>query len=217
MDNAERILVLLTEALSLLPPVNGTGMAPSSTPTPPNPQLGVPALAWGKKVGPEFKAFVWQMAEDFKCWDRLEGANAFMACMAFETGESFSPSIKNPGSTAVGLIQFLESTARSLGTSTAALSAMTRMEQLEYVWLYFRNYLRDTGKRLASLEDVYMVIHWPKAVGLPLDATMYTKGTAAYRVNAGLDINKDGVITKAEAGRLVRAKLIKGMQPEFFG
>lgn len=153
------------------------------------------------------------MAKDFDTPD----PNWYMACMAFETGETFSPSIKNPGSTAVGLIQFLEATARGLGTTTAKLAAMTRMEQLEYVWLYFRNFIRDTGKRPKTLEDVYMVIHWPRAVGLDNSATMYTQGTSAYKVNAGLDLNKDGIITKAEAGRLVRAKLDKGLTKEYYG
>lgn len=41
-----------------------------------------------------------------------------MAAMAFESGETFSPSIKNAaGSGAVGLIQFMPSTAKALGTS----------------------------------------------------------------------------------------------------
>lgn len=72
---------------------------------------------------------------------QLDLANAFMACMAFETMETFKPDIRplrkdgSRISSAVGLIQFLERTARGLGTSTAALAAMSREKQLEYVWL----------------------------------------------------------------------------------
>jgi hypothetical protein len=175
-------------------------------------------MAWGKKVSPAFKKFVWQMGIDFG-----RPPNDFMACMAFETMETFSPKIRplrKDGtriSSAVGLIQFLEKTARELGTSTAELEKMTAEKQLEYVWIYFRNFLRATGKKLNSLEDVYMVIHWPKAVGLPDTATMYVKGSSAFAANAGLDIDKDGIITKAEAGRLVRQKLTKGLLQENFG
>jgi hypothetical protein len=42
---------------------------------------------------------------------------------------------------------------------------------------------------------------------------MYAAGTSAYAANAGLDLDKDHKITKAEAGSLVRAKLNKGRQP----
>lgn len=213
----ERTLVLLSTNPSAPTSIPPPATAESSPSVPPTSADSVPKLAWGKKVGVDFKKFVIQMAKDFEAPGVPADPNWYMACMAFETGETFSPSIKNPGSTAVGLIQFLEKTAGSLGTTTAKLAAMDRMKQLEYVWLYFRNFIRDTGKRPRSLEDVYMVIHWPAAVGKPNSATMYTKGTSAYRVNAGLDINKDGIITKEEAGRLVRAKLTKGMQEEYFG
>lgn len=210
----EKTLVLL----STNPSAPTSTQVPAETKPSPNvPPANVPNLAWGKKVGADFKKFVIQMAKDFEAPGMTADPNWYMACMAFETRETFSPSIRNPGSSAVGLIQFLEKTAQNLGTTTAKLAAMDRMKQLEYVWLYFRNFIRDTGKRPQSLEDVYMIIHWPAAVGKPNSATMYTKGTSAYNVNAGLDINKDGIITKEEAGRLVRAKLTKGMQPEYFG
>jgi hypothetical protein len=48
-----------------------------------------------------------------------------MACMAFEKGETFSPCVKNPGSSATGLIQFMSSTAKSLGTTTNDLCKMS--------------------------------------------------------------------------------------------
>jgi hypothetical protein len=155
---------------------------------------------------------------------QLDGANAFMACMAFETMETFSPAVRPKRkdgsliSSAVGLIQFLEATAKVLGTTTAALAAMSREKQLEYVWFYFRNYLKaHPNKNLNSLEDVYMVIHWPAAVGLPLETEMYRAGSSAFSANAGLDIDKNGIITKQEAGRLVRQKLQRGLTEEFFG
>ena len=57
-----------------------------------------------------------------------------MACMAWESGETFSPTIRNgAGSSMIGLIHFMPTTAKSLGTSTEALSKMTAVEQLDYV------------------------------------------------------------------------------------
>ena len=85
-----------------------------------------------------------------------------MAAMAFETGrDKFSASSVNRISGATGLIQFMPSTAIGLGTTTAALAAMTAEDQLEYVERYFKPY----RNRLNTLEDLYMAILWPIAVG----------------------------------------------------
>ncbi|MCZ4320403.1 transglycosylase SLT domain-containing protein, partial [Aequorivita viscosa] len=62
--------------------------------------------------------------------------NYIMACIALETGRSFNPAIKNPKSSATGLIQFMDSTAKALGTTTDLLSRMSHVEQLDYVEKY---------------------------------------------------------------------------------
>ena len=104
------------------------------------------------------------------------------------------------GSGATGLIQFMPETARNLGTTTEALSKMTRTEQLQYVDKYFQGTLKKGG----SLSDVYMSVLLPAAVGKPEDFVLFGEGGAyggdrAYEQNKGLDANKDGKITKAEA------------------
>ena len=134
-------------------------------------------------------------------------ADWLMACMAFETGLTFSPSVKNPRSSATGLIQFMSFTAKKLGTSTRALSKMTALEQLDYVEKYFRPW----KGRLRSIEDVYMAILWPKAIGRSPDYPLWDRDTSrAYRVNAGLDIDKDGRVTKREAASKVIALYQRG-------
>lgn len=142
-----------------------------------------------------------------------EGPHWLMACMAFETGETFSPSVRNgAGSGAVGLIQFMPSTAKALGTSTAHLADMTAEEQLEFVFRYFIPY---KGK-LSRLSDVYMAILWPAAIGKPDTSPLWDAATrpTTYRQNAGLDANKDHTITKGEAAGKVAVKLIKGLAPD---
>jgi hypothetical protein len=137
-----------------------------------------------------------------------------MACMAFETGETFSPSIRNgAGSGATGLIQFMPSTARGLGTSTDALAGMTAVQQLDYVKKYFQSY----KGRLKTLEDVYMAILYPAAIGKDKDSTLFAEGTTAYRQNSGFDANRDGKITPAEVSAKVREKYAKGQQAGFSG
>lgn len=166
-------------------------------------------LAWGAKVAPEFRQRVIDICKGFKWQDSQ--ASDLMACMAFESGETFSPSIKNAaGSGATGLIQFMPSTAVGLGTTTAKLAALSATDQLEYVRRYFKPY----AQRIQTLPDMYMAILLPSYVGRPDSAILFSEGVS-YRQNAGLDSNSDGIITKREAAAHVQAKLDKGMKPPY--
>lgn len=77
-------------------------------------------LIWIKMVE---KRFGTEIAESFKqkvieVGDELSiDPNYIMACIALETGEKFNTSIKNPHSSATGLIQFMSDTAEDLGTT----------------------------------------------------------------------------------------------------
>lgn len=171
------------------------------------PKLGQPGpICWGAKVSSDFRASV--------LW--IEGklslpANKLMACMAFETGLTFSPSKRNPNGTATGLIQFIETTAVGLGTTTAALAKLSAVRQLSYVYRYFEHI--DTNFSQYTLEDVYMCILLPSMIGKGLDEPMNWP-SKAYAANKGLDIDKNGVVTKREATKRVRELYELGMQPE---
>ncbi len=168
----------------------------------------VKPLAWGGSVTPEFRDKVRAISS------RLgNDPSDLMACMAWESGRSFSPAKKNmAGSGATGLIQFMPATAQALGTSVDALAAMTAVEQLDWVEKYFQPY---KGK-LRDLSDLYMAILWPAAVGKPLDYVLWEKGSrpTTYRQNAGLDANHDGTITKAECSAKLFGMKAEGMRPE---
>lgn len=164
----------------------------------------MPKLAWGARVSPEFRARVYRMAERLPC-----DPNWLMACMAFESGRTFSPSIRNPHSGATGLIQFMPSTAIDLNTTVDALAGMSAVEQLDFVERYLHRY----AGRFATLSDVYMAILWPRAIGAPEDAPLFSSPSAAYAANRSLDLNNDGHVTKAEASSFVARALAEGMQP----
>lgn len=128
--------------------------------------------------------------------------NDLLSVIAFETGGSFSPSQKNlAGSGATGLIQFMPSTAKGLGTTTEDLAKMSRSEQLKFVDKYFSN----KGIKGGSLSDLYMSVLFPVAVGKPDSFVLFGRGALpgytgrAYDQNRGLDLNNDGSITKGEA------------------
>lgn len=183
-------------------------------------------LAFGKRVSAAFIDRLFAMCRR-NGWT-LEYANWLMACIAFETGGTFSPSIKNmAGSGATGLIQFMPLTALGLFYSNAEISRMDRetkrtlgrecceklakmtdVEQLQYVEAYFKPY----AKRISCLEDMYMAILMPSYIGKPNDSALFTDGTVAYRQNSGLDKDKDGKVTKAEAAGKVRAQLLRGLE-----
>ena len=105
-------------------------------------------LAWGKKVDQAFHDKVFAICDSFK-WNRETHASWLMSCMAFESGETFSPSVRNAaGSGATGLIQFMPSTAKDLGTSTTELAdndarARNRLATLEKSNETVRNYLNQ--------------------------------------------------------------------------
>lgn len=168
-------------------------------------------IAWGAKVSQTFRDRVWWIA------DTLElNPDDLMACMAWESAESFRSDIRNAaGSGATGLIQFMPSTAVGLGTSTAKLAAMTPEDQLNYVYKYFRPY----AGRLNNLGDIYMAILWPAGVGKSDDYVLWNKATkpTTFRQNAGLDLNKDGNITRGECLKKINEKLTKGKKPGYLG
>lgn len=164
-------------------------------------------LAWGEVVSARFREIVFSICDEL-------GMNPdyLMSCMAWESAETFSPSITNAaGSGATGLIQFMPSTARALGTTVQDLADLSAEDQLAYVRKYFLPY----KGRLQSLSDHYMAILWPSAIGKSESSVLWSKANkpTTYRQNSGLDLDRDAVITKAEAAAKVRAKLERGMQP----
>ena len=164
------------------------------------------SISWGSKVSPAFRSKVIDISARLGV-----DPDDLMSCMAFESAETFRADIKNAaGSGAVGLIQFMPSTAKSLGTSTESLAAMTPESQLDYVEKYFKPY---SGK-MKNLGDIYMAILWPAGIGKSDDWVLWNQvdRPTTYRQNSGLDINKDSVITRGEVIKKVREKAVRGEQ-----
>ena len=168
-------------------------------------------LAWGAKVSQVFRDRVRWIGETLEV-----DPNYLMACMAWESGETFRSDIKNAaGSGATGLIQFMPSTARALGTTVEKLARMSPEDQLNYVYKYFRPY----AGRLNNLGDVYMAILWPKGVGKDDSYVLFDRAKAptTFRQNAGLDLNKNGQVTREECLIKIEQKLQKGLSKQYLG
>lgn len=104
---------------------------------------------------------------------------------------------KRSATRATGLIQFMPSTAKGLGTSTQSLYKMNAIQQLDYVYKYFKPYTN----KLHCFSDMYLVCFFPAALGKPDDWVLQTSKLSAYAIanqNPGIDLNKDGKITVGE-------------------
>lgn len=151
---------------------------------------------WRAKKSPEFLNKTVAIARDLGA-----NPNHLMAIMQFESG--LKADEVNRFSGATGLIQFMPSTARGLGTSTSALLAMSEIQQLDYV----RKYLMPYRGKLNALGDFYCSVLWPACVGSSGNYVLFRIGTIQYRQNDGFDRNGDGIITKAEITQLVKERL----------
>jgi hypothetical protein len=125
-----------------------------------------------------------------------------IAIMKQESG--VNPQARNP-SGATGLIQFMPDTARRLGTTTDDLYKMDGVQQLDYVYKYFKM----TGVGNGTLGDLYMAVFMPKYIGYDDNHVLGQRGApgfsgAVYRQNSGLDRNKDNKITIADVKQSVQ-------------
>ncbi len=148
----------------------------------------------------DFKNGVIKVADNLKI-----NPDFLMAVFELETASTFDPSITNSlGYT--GLIQFGETAAKSIGTTTAKLRKMNAVEQLEYVEKYFWPH----RKKLNTLTDVYFAVFFPVAIGRPKNWVLQAKGLSHERVakwNPLFDINKDGKIEVIEVQKKLRDRL----------
>lgn len=120
-----------------------------------------------------------------------------MLVMYIETAHTFNPTIVSPKTGATGLIQFMPSTAQSLGTTTSALAKMSNVQQLDYVYKYLKPY---TG-RFRSLVDVYFAVFFPLAIGKPSNWVLQTTKLSASLIaaqNPLWNTNGDQQITVSE-------------------
>ena len=113
------------------------------------------------------------------------------------------------GSGAMGLIQFMPTTATDLNTTTQKLGGMTHVTQLEYVYEYLSGVKRKYGG-FDSLTELYLAILFPKALSGDYCYTLYAKPSQAYRQNAGLDEDKDGHVTVGDIDRRMQRVFPKG-------
>jgi hypothetical protein len=179
----------------------------------------LPKIAFGAKVSYGFKAKVIDI-----CKRLGMDPNQLMACMYRESAGSLSPSKWNTrGADAVGLLQFTGPTAINMGTTTAALAAMSAVDQLDYVEKFFQPY----KSRLRTVGDVYCAMFCIFGIGKPPDFVLYDASgqtpdgrkhpTSYYTENANFDIGKKLNITKGDLMREGQNMVSLGLSPANIG
>lgn len=135
----------------------------------------------------------------------LEGAkrlgvnpNDLAAVISFETSGTFSTNARNPGSSATGLIQFMEASdgkkdGKYYGHTRNQFGALLPLQQMEYVVKYLQGRGIGPGAGVAEIYDA-------------VAGYGYKRGTEAYRLNKVWDVNGDGVVAKGEAVKGSRFK-----------
>jgi Transglycosylase SLT domain len=110
----------------------------------------------------------------------------------------------NPMGGATGLIQFMPFVARELGTSSSALLAMSNVEQLDYVELYFKRF----KNYITSFTDLYLITFYPFAL-THKKPDSWNFPDIVYRYNKALDKNGDRIINLGEFKRYILSKVPK--------
>lgn len=104
----------------------------------------------------------------------------------FETAGTFSPTSRDPWNVSIGLIGFTEQTAKGLGTSKAELANMTAVQQLDYVYKFYKK----SGLRPGSdIGTMYMLTFMPAYAYASDSKVLGMKGGGPLD-NTGLSMHK---------------------------
>lgn len=121
--------------------------------------------------------------------------NDLAAVISFETGGTFSPSKRNPNSSATGLIQFMAGSGgtkgKYYGMTRDQFGSLSFDEQMKYVEKYFldrSSRFRAGNEAKNTVADVYGAV----------TGYGYKKGSREYELNKVWDSNKNGIIEKGE-------------------
>lgn len=143
----------------------------------------------------------------------LEGAkrlgvnpNDLAAVISFETSGTFRTNIRNPKSSATGLIQFMDGSdnkedGKYFGMTRNQFGNLLPLQQMEYVVKYLKGRGIGAGSGVGEIYDA-------------VAGYGYKRGTESYRLNKVWDVNKDGVVAKGEA---VTGKRFKQHIKDYYG
>jgi hypothetical protein len=114
-----------------------------------------------------------------------------------------NPQAVNKTTDATGIIQFMPTTAKALGTSVEEIYNMTVSEQLPYVSKYLTKV--KGSREFTSFLDLYFAVFYPRGIGQPHDYVIGSEVSETYakkvrEQNKGIDKagNNDGLLTPSD-------------------
>ncbi len=149
------------------------------------------------KLGSGFSTRLEEVAANINC-----DPNDLLAMMYSESG--LNPQATNAGSNATGLIQFIPSTLSGLGYTTSQIKSMTPVQQLDVVEKFYQNNKSTFGFSANDKLDagtLYALCFLPACSKNEVLCNNSGTYTWAYNANIGLDLNKDGSITKSDLAK----------------
>ncbi|HEX7312866.1 MAG TPA: hypothetical protein VF297_03040 [Pyrinomonadaceae bacterium] len=163
-----------------------------------------------KRKGERYKGFrtkAKQIARDLGI-----SLSNLMAVMSFETNRTFDTGWS--ASRAVGLIQWtpiaVEEMNKTLNPDVTLdeLAAMSPLRQLSYVKKYLKHQQKTLKNDLTKIENLYLSVLWPKAVGLPANKPFRPIGRQAD----ALYVPGTTYMTRARVRKVLLAELREGLK-----
>lgn len=118
----------------------------------------------------------------------------------------------NKTTKAIGLIQFKPSTLHEMGYNEDEVVHMTRLEQLDIVYMYLSQFELIFEQSNPDLLELYLCIFYPSAVGKPdnfiIGKNIRDANLIASR-NKGFDLNSDKIIYKYEIRKYLKNYRVK--------
>ena len=160
-----------------------------------------------KNLDSAFLDRVKEIASKVKCDYR-----DLLGVMNSESG--LNPTARNKDSGAIGLIQFTDIAIKDLNNvyglnlTKEKIAKMSAMEQLDLVEKYLlrsKSFKFNSSQQLDSA-DLYAIVYRPAFAGKDVIATRNDGLT--YSQNKGLDMDKDGVISRQDLAQVVQNKRI---------
>lgn len=116
-----------------------------------------------------------------------------------------NPQAYNKNGGASGLIQFMPKTAERFGTTTEKIRQMSAEEQMPLIKKYLETAKKDAGFSKDDKIDagtLYSLVFLPAFAKKDI---LCKSGSKYYEANKGLDVNKDGYITKSDLDRRLQS------------
>lgn len=172
---------------------------------------GPAALAWGALIPADARAAFRRAGERLRINPSCLTTNCKM-----ESG--FNPRSYNPRGPALGILNWTKTGRRAAQVTVDELWRMSLVEQIEGPLVrYFETVRADFGlPEWPSMLETRAACGWPASLGKPLDFVLFTErdNPRVYAANPGADLNKDGVVTKAEWFYKSIAFYNRGLRPE---